>query len=34
MPIQAPNEKPAIQQLLASGFMVCAQSSAAAEGAQ
>ena len=30
MPIQAPNEKPAIQQLLASGFMVCAQSSAAA----
>jgi hypothetical protein len=28
MPIQAPNEKPAIQQLLASGLMVCAQSSA------
>ena len=30
MPIQAPNEKPAIQQLRASGLIVCAQSSAAA----
>ncbi len=30
MPIQAPNEKPAIQQLRASGLTVCAQSSAAA----
>jgi hypothetical protein len=28
MPIQAPNEKPAIQQLLASGLIDCAQSSA------
>src|SRR5215468_4592179 len=31
MPIQAPKEKPAIQQLLASGLIDCAQSSAAAE---
>ena len=30
MPIQAPNEKPAIQQLLASGLIDCAQSSAEA----
>src|SRR5271155_3496513 len=30
MPIQAPNEKPAIQQLRASGLTDCAQSSAAA----
>src|SRR5438874_2927890 len=30
MPIQAPNEKPAIQQLLASALIDCAQSSAEA----
>src|ERR1700749_4297328 len=30
MPIQEPNENPAIQQARASGFTVCAQSSAAA----
>ena len=30
MPIQAPNEKPAIQQLRASGLTDCAQSSAEA----
>ncbi len=30
MPIQAPNEKPAIQQLRASGLIDCAQSSAEA----
>ncbi len=31
MPIQAPKENPAIQQLRASGLIDCAQSSAAAE---
>jgi hypothetical protein len=33
MPIQAPNEKPAIQQARASGLIDCAQSSAAAASA-